>query len=148
MNGSTAHPWPGLGEAQLAQLLDRARQDRGAAEVQRVVEGTRVGVDVVAEEEVERAGRVEPREVEPGVITLTQPKVPEAKVRGSPEGSQCVLVSPERVPGVRKRVPRGPVGPPPGLPELAAVVVKVILTSPVYSVLGITNEIYRVVSEI
>ena len=53
------------------------------------------------------------------MITPIQPKVPEAKVRGSQEGVQCVLVSPERVPGVRKGVPRGPVGPP-GPPELAA----------------------------
>ena len=55
----------------------------------------------------------------PGVITLTQPKVPKAKARGSQKGFQCVFVSPERVPGVRKGVPRGPVGPP-GPPELAA----------------------------
>jgi hypothetical protein len=41
------------------------------------------------------------------VITRTQPKVPEAKVRGSQEGFQCVLVSSERVPEVRKGVPRG-----------------------------------------
>ena len=31
-----------------------------------------------------------------GVITLTQPKVPAAKVRGPREGFQCVLVSPDR----------------------------------------------------
>jgi hypothetical protein len=57
-----------------------------------------------------------------GVITPTQPKVPEANVRGSYEGFQCVLVSPEKVLGVRKGVPRGPVGPPgpPGPPDLAA----------------------------
>jgi hypothetical protein len=48
----------------------------------------------------------------PGVTNLTQPKVPAAKVRGSREGFQCVLVSLERVLGVRKGVPRGPVGPP------------------------------------
>ena len=58
----------------------------------------------------------------PGVIAPTQPKVPEAKVRGSQEGFRCVLVSPERAPGVRKGVRRGPVGPP-GPPELAALIV-------------------------
>ena len=42
------------------------------------------------------------------MITRTQPKVPEAKVRGSQEGFQCVLVSPERVPGVRKGCPMQP----------------------------------------
>jgi hypothetical protein len=57
----------------------------------------------------------------PGVITLTQPKAPAAKVRGSRAGFQCVLVGPERVLGVRKGVTRGPVGPP-GPPELAALV--------------------------
>ena len=39
----------------------------------------------------------------PGVITPTQPKVPEANVRGSQEGFQCALVSPERVPGSGRR---------------------------------------------
>ena len=55
----------------------------------------------------------------PGVITRTQPKVPEAEVRGSQEVFQWVLVSPKRVPGVRKGVQRGPVGPP-GPAEVAA----------------------------
>jgi hypothetical protein len=55
----------------------------------------------------------------PGVITHIQPNIPEAKVRGSQEGFQCTLVSQERVPGVRKGVRRGPVGPP-GPLELAA----------------------------
>ena len=54
----------------------------------------------------------------PGVITPTQPKVPVAKVKGCQEGFQCVLVSPERVLGIRKGVSRGPAGPP-GPPELA-----------------------------
>jgi hypothetical protein len=52
------------------------------------------------------------------VMTPTQPKVPEAKFKGSQEGFQCVLVSPERLPGVRQGVRRGPV--PPGPLELAA----------------------------
>jgi hypothetical protein len=45
------------------------------------------------------------------VITPTQPKVPEAKVRGSHERFQCLLVSPERVPGVREGLQRSPPGP-------------------------------------
>ena len=45
----------------------------------------------------------------------TQPKVPDAKVRGSQEGFQCVLVSLERVPGVRKDVRRGHVERVPGV---------------------------------
>jgi hypothetical protein len=53
------------------------------------------------------------------VITPTQPNVPEAKVRGSHEGFQWVLVSPERAHWLRKRVRRGPLGPP-GPLELAA----------------------------
>jgi hypothetical protein len=47
-----------------------------------------------------RSGRR--RGVGPRDITITQPKVPETKVRVSQEGFQCVLVSPKRVPGVRK----------------------------------------------
>ena len=46
-------------------------------------------------------------ELSPGAISPTQPKVAEAKVRGSPEGFQRVLVSPESAPGVRKGVSRG-----------------------------------------
>ena len=57
--------------------------------------------------------------VVPGVITPTQPKVPEANIRGSPKGFQWVILRLERVQGVLKGVPRGPVGPP-GPPELAA----------------------------
>jgi hypothetical protein len=54
-----------------------------------------------------------------GVITLTQPEVPEATIRGSPEGFQRVILGPERVLGVLKGVQRGPTGPP-GPLELAA----------------------------
>jgi hypothetical protein len=48
----------------------------------------------------------------PGVITLTQPKVPEAEIRGPQKGFQWVILGVERAPGVFKGVPRGPVGPP------------------------------------
>jgi hypothetical protein len=48
----------------------------------------------------------------PGVITLTQPKVPEAKIRGSQKGVQWVILGIERVPGVLKSVQKGPMGPP------------------------------------
>ena len=48
----------------------------------------------------------------PGVITLTQPNVPEAKVRGSQKGFQWVILGLETVPGVLKGVQRGPLGPP------------------------------------
>jgi hypothetical protein len=43
--------------------------------------------------------------------TPTQPKVPEAKIRGSQEGFQWVILGLERVPGVLKGVQRGPMGP-------------------------------------
>jgi hypothetical protein len=43
----------------------------------------------------------------PGVITPTQPKVPEAKVRGSQVDFQSVLVILKRVPGVQKGVAKG-----------------------------------------
>ena len=46
-------------------------------------------------------------------------KDPEAKIRGSQKGFQWVILGLERAQGVRKRVQRGPVGPP-GPPELAA----------------------------
>ena len=55
----------------------------------------------------------------PGVITCTQPEVPEAKIRGTQKGFQWVILGLERAQGVRKGVRRGPVGPP-GPPELAA----------------------------
>ena len=55
----------------------------------------------------------------PGVITLTQPKVPEAKIRGSQKGFQWVILGLERVPAVLKGVQRGPMGPP-GPLELSA----------------------------
>jgi hypothetical protein len=55
----------------------------------------------------------------PGVITLTQPKIPEAKIRGSQKGFQWVILGLESAQGVRKRVQRGPVRPL-GPPELAA----------------------------
>ena len=48
----------------------------------------------------------------PGMITLTQPKVPEAKIRGSQQGFQWVILGLERVQGVLDGVPRGPAGPP------------------------------------
>ena len=51
------------------------------------------------------------RSVVPGVITPTQPKVPEAKARGSLEGFQWVMLGLERVQRVLDGVPRGPVGP-------------------------------------
>jgi hypothetical protein len=56
----------------------------------------------------------------PGVITLTQPKIPEAKIRGSQKGFQWVILGLERAEGVRKRVQRGLVGPmrPPKLAAL------------------------------
>jgi hypothetical protein len=44
------------------------------------------------------------------VVTCTQPKVPEAKVRRSEESFQWGLVSLERVPEVWKGVQRGPAG--------------------------------------
>ncbi len=47
----------------------------------------------------------------PGVITLAQPKILEAKIRGSQKGFQWVILGLERAQGVRKRVQRGPVGP-------------------------------------
>ena len=55
----------------------------------------------------------------PGVITLTQPKVPEAKIRGSQKGFQWVILGLKRVSGVLKGARRGPMGPP-GPPELSA----------------------------
>ena len=55
----------------------------------------------------------------PGVITPTQPKLPEAKIRGSQEGLQWDILGLERVPGVIKGVRRGPMGPP-GPLELSA----------------------------
>ena len=51
----------------------------------------------------------------PGVITPPQPKVPEAKIRGSQTGFQCVTLDLERVPGVPKGVQRGPMGYQPGV---------------------------------
>jgi hypothetical protein len=47
----------------------------------------------------------------PGVITLTQPKVPAAKIRGSQKGFQCVILGLERVQGSStgcQGVPRDP----------------------------------------
>ena len=44
----------------------------------------------------------------PGVTTLTQPKVPEAKIRGSQEDFQWVILGLERVSRVLKWVQRGP----------------------------------------
>ena len=55
----------------------------------------------------------------PGVITLTRPKVPEAKIRGSQKGFQWVILGLKRVSGVLKGVRRGPMGPP-GPLELSA----------------------------
>ena len=55
----------------------------------------------------------------PGVITLTQPKVLEAKIRGSQKGFQWVILGLERALGVLKAVQRGPMGPP-GPLELSA----------------------------
>ena len=58
----------------------------------------------------------------PGAISPAQPEVPEAKIRGSHEGFQWVrTLGSERVPGVLKRVQRGPMGPP-GPLELSALV--------------------------
>jgi hypothetical protein len=48
----------------------------------------------------------------PGVITLTQPKVLEAKIRGSKKGFQWVILGLERTLGFLKGVQRGPMGPP------------------------------------
>ena len=66
---------------------------------------------------VRRAARPERVDVgqpaAPGVITLTQPKVPEAKIRGSQKGFQWVILGLESVPpGVLKGAQRGPMGPP------------------------------------
>ena len=44
----------------------------------------------------------------PGVITPGQPKVPEAKIRGSQKVFQWVILGLERVPRVLKGVQRGP----------------------------------------
>ena len=55
----------------------------------------------------------------PGVITLTQPKVPEAKIRGPQKGFQWVILGLKKVSGFLEGVRRGSVGPP-GPPELAA----------------------------
>jgi hypothetical protein len=54
-----------------------------------------------------------------GVITPTQPKVPEAKNRGSQKGSQWVRLGLERAQGVLKGVQKGRMGPPVPL-ELSA----------------------------
>jgi hypothetical protein len=48
----------------------------------------------------------------PGVVAPTQPKAPEANVRGSQEGSQFVLVRPERVPVGSGRDAKGSGGTP------------------------------------
>ena len=45
------------------------------------------------------------------MITLTQPKVPEAKIRGSQKAFQWVILGLGRVPGVIKGARRGPMGP-------------------------------------
>jgi hypothetical protein len=50
-------------------------------------------------------------------MTLTQPKVPGAKIRVSQRGFQWVILGLERVPGVLKGVQRPP---PPGPLELSA----------------------------
>jgi hypothetical protein len=47
------------------------------------------------------------RAVVPGVITLTQPKVRQAKIRGSQKGFQWVILGLHRAPGVLKGVQRG-----------------------------------------
>jgi hypothetical protein len=53
------------------------------------------------------------------VITLTQPKVPEAEIRESQKGFQWVILGLERTTGVLTGVQRGPMGSP-GLLELSA----------------------------
>jgi hypothetical protein len=56
----------------------------------------------------ELRGQAESKEAPAGVITLTQPKVPEAKIRGSQKGFQWVILGVEIVPGVLKGVQRDP----------------------------------------
>jgi hypothetical protein len=100
------------------------REARGGVAARRVAHG-RVGQP--PEQEVAAAEHADPHaQHAPGVMTFTQPNVPEAQIGGSQKGLQCVLVSPERVPGVQKGVRRGPVGPPaaPFAIELAALCLK------------------------
>jgi hypothetical protein len=77
---------------------------------------------MLAAEKFER-GQVLPTHA--GVITLTQPKVPEAKIRGSQKGFQWVMLGLEMVSGVLKGVQRSSKGShgtlgPPGPLELSA----------------------------